>query len=85
MAPSPDRTFGDLAREDLEVRVVCQKCGHAAVLDANAPRLRSQRISGRRYRCSQPGCRGIGLPSIEKRGWVKRLARHAEELRTRKP
>jgi hypothetical protein len=83
-APSPDRTFGDLASEGLEVEV-CQKCGHRAVLAATSPKLRDRRISGPRYLCSEPGCQGIGLPTIEKWSWVKRLARHAEEVHTRKP
>jgi hypothetical protein len=59
-APSPDRTFGDVGREGFEVEVVCQKCGHQAMIDISSPGIRDQRISGRRYRCSQPGCRGIG-------------------------
>jgi hypothetical protein len=80
MAPTPNRTFGDLDREGLEVEVVCQKCGHQAVLNGRAPELQALRISSRRYRCSQPGCRGIGLPSIAKKQWVKRLADHARAL-----
>lgn len=81
-APSPARTFADLAREGLEVEVVCQKCGRTSVIDPAAPELRDKRISGRRYRCSAPGCRGIGLPSLRptKSLWAERLARHAAKL-----
>lgn len=88
MAPSPDWTFGDLAREGLAIEVTCQKCGRQSVIDPAAPEVRDQRVAGRRYRCSTPGCRGIGLPSIARKPWVKRLADHARSLQavpTRKP
>jgi hypothetical protein len=71
-------TFADLERQQLEVEVVCQKCGHRAVVDAGAKAIAGRRIAGARFRCSQPGCGGIGLPSIGKqRRWPQRLAEHA--------
>ena len=88
MTASSPRTFGDLARDHLEVEVTCQKCGHRSVVDPSSDRLRDLPIAGRRYRCSQPRCGGIGLPSIGKKPWVKRLADHARSLQavpTRKP
>ncbi|MCW5738120.1 MAG: hypothetical protein KIS73_28620 [Enhydrobacter sp.] len=82
-APTPARTFADLAREGLEVEVVCQKCGRTSVIDPTAPALRDKRIGGRRYRCSAAGCRGIGLPSLKPKTslWAERLARHAANVR----
>lgn len=81
--PSPVRTFADLARDGLEVEVVCQKCGRTSVIDPAAPEIRETPISGRRYRCSAPDCRGIGLPSLrpKKSLWAERLARHAANVR----
>ena len=46
-----------------------------AVIDHTAPRLRNQRLAGRRYRCAQ--CGAIGLPSLG----TRRLAEHASELK----
>jgi hypothetical protein len=81
MIQSPPTTFGDLARQQLEVEVVCQKCGHRAVVDAGRRGLAERRIAGARFRCSEPGCGGIGLPTIGKVGkqrrWPRRLAEHA--------
>src|SRR5689334_19960357 len=95
--PKPLATFQELAQRDLEIRVVCQRCGHEAVLDADSPGLRGQRLAGRRFRCSQvlangKRCGGIGPPSIDKasvqegglrkaRHWPARLAEHARKLR----
>ena len=45
-----------------------------AIVDHTAPRLRHQRLTGRRYRCAQ--CGAIGLPSLG----ARRLAEHAREL-----
>jgi predicted RNA-binding Zn-ribbon protein involved in translation (DUF1610 family) len=59
---APPRVFADLAPAGLELAVTCQRCGHVAVVDDQAPRLRNQRLAGRRYRCQQ--CGAIGLPSL---------------------
>jgi hypothetical protein len=48
-----------------------QRCGHVAVIDDTAPRLRHQRLAGRRYRGA------IGLPSLG----TRRLAEHATKLK----
>ena len=72
---APPRTFADLAPAGLEVEVTCQRCGHVAVVDDTAPRLRHQRLAGRRYRCAQ--CGAIGLPSLR----TRRLAEHARKLK----
>ena len=69
------RTFGDLEPAGLELTVTCQRCGHAAVVDDQAPRLRHQRLAGRRYRCQE--CGAIGLPSLG----TRRLAEHASKLK----
>ncbi len=87
----PIGTFRELRERDLEIRVVCQRCGHEAVIDASSPRLRDRKLAGQRFRCSQTladGKRsgGVGLPSIDKPGldksrlWSNRLARHARKL-----
>jgi DNA-directed RNA polymerase subunit RPC12/RpoP len=52
--------------------MTCQKCGRESVVDDTAPRLRNQRLAGRRYRCQK--CGGIGLPSLGARRLAKRLA-----------
>jgi hypothetical protein len=72
---APPRTFADLALAGLELEVTCQRCGHVAVIDDTAPRLRHQRLAGRRYRCAQ--CGAIGLPSLG----TRRLAEHATKLK----
>ena len=64
------RTFADLEPAGLELGT-CQRCGHVAVVDDQAPRLRHQRLAGRRYRCQE--CGAIGLPSLG----TRRLAEHA--------
>jgi DNA-directed RNA polymerase subunit RPC12/RpoP len=69
---APPRTFADLEPAGLEMAVTCQKCGHWAVIDDKAPKLRNQRIAGRRYRCAQ--CGAIGLPSLGTRRLAKWLA-----------
>jgi hypothetical protein len=80
MAATPT-TFGELQRQGLEIEVTCQKCGHRAVVDPGSSALRDRPIAGRRFRCSQPGCGGVGLPTIGKqRAWVRRLDRHARNL-----
>jgi DNA-directed RNA polymerase subunit RPC12/RpoP len=68
------RVFADLAPAGLEMSVKCQRCGHEAVVDDTVPRLRHQRIAGRRYRCQQ--CGAIGLPSLG----TRRLAEHASKV-----
>jgi predicted RNA-binding Zn-ribbon protein involved in translation (DUF1610 family) len=73
--PMTPRTFGDLEQAGLELAVTCQRCGHAAVVDDQAPRLRHQRLAGRRYRCQE--CGAIGLPSLG----TRRLADHASKLK----
>jgi DNA-directed RNA polymerase subunit RPC12/RpoP len=55
--------------------VACQKCGHVAVVDDQAPRLRNQRLAGRRYRCLK--CGAIGVLSLG----TRRLAEHANKLK----
>jgi hypothetical protein len=71
--PTP-RTFADLEPAGLKLEVTCHRCGHVAVIDDQAPRLRHQRLAGRRYRCAQ--CGAIGLPSLG----TRRLAEHAGNL-----
>ncbi len=72
---APPRTFADLEPACLELEVTCQRCGHVAVVDDTAPRLRHQRLAGRRYRCAQ--CGAIGLPTLG----TRRLAEHARKLK----
>ena len=72
---SPPRVFADLEPAGLELEVTCQRCGHVAVVDDTAPRLRHQRLAGRRYRCAK--CGAIGLPSLG----ARRLAEHARKLK----
>src|SRR5919109_3370225 len=84
--PAPPTTFAELERQGLELVVTCQKCGHEAAIDASALGIRDRKIAGRRFRCSQPGCGGIGLPTISRRignqrRWKARLADHADKLR----
>ncbi len=69
--PMTPRTFGDLEPAGLKLTVTCQRCGHVA----QAPRLRHQRLAGRRYRCQE--CGAIGLPSLG----TRRLAEHASNLK----
>ena len=69
----PIGTFRELGERNLEIRVICQRCGHEAVLDAGSPRLRDRRLAGQRFRCTQvlangKHCNGVGLPSIDKPG-----------------
>jgi hypothetical protein len=85
MPIGPVTTFADLVRQHLEVEVVCQKCGHRAVVDPAAHGLAARRVAGARFRCAEPGCGGIGLPSLgPQRRWPGRLARHARTLRNDK-
>jgi hypothetical protein len=46
-------TFGDLARDYLEIDVTCAGCGHRRTIDAASPRLRHRRIAGARFRCER--------------------------------
>ena len=76
------RTFADLGRAGLVIEVTCQKCGHRAESDGATPALRDSSIAGRRFRCKQPGCGGVGLPEIAaQRRWPDRLADHVRSLR----
>jgi hypothetical protein len=82
MSTTPTRTFADLERAGLAMEVTCQKCGHRAVIDGSTPALRDKSIAGRRFRCNQPGCGGVGLPEIgPRRRWPERLADHVRSLR----
>ena len=82
MAPAaPIVTFAELERRGLEIEVTCQKCGHRSVVNGSAPKLRDLPVAGRRFRCTRPGCGGIGLPTIGKqRLWTQRQAEHARSL-----
>jgi hypothetical protein len=82
MATTPTRTFADLERAGLVMEVTCQKCGHRAEIDGSVPTLRNLSIAGRRFRCTQAGCGGVGLPEIgPQRRWPQRLAEHVRSLR----
>jgi hypothetical protein len=77
---TPLTTFGDLARDHLEIDVTCASYGHRRTIDAASPRLRNRQIAGARLRCEQRG--SVGLPTIGKqRRWSGRLAEHARKLR----
>ena len=67
--------LADFGAASLELEVTCQRCGHVAMVDDKAPRLRNQRLAGRRYRSAQ--CGAIGLPSLGTRA----LAEHAGKLK----
>ena len=58
----PPRLFADLETGQFEIEVACQRCGHVAVGDDTAPRLRHQGLAGRHYRCTQ--CGAIVPPSL---------------------
>jgi hypothetical protein len=81
----PFKTFGDLEKVGLQMRVVCQRCHRQIVIEGNGP-LRDQAVAGRRYRCKGryfdgTPCRGIGLPTIEhQKSWVRRQADHARQF-----
>ena len=76
---TPLTTFGDLARDQLEIEVTCANCGHRRAIDAASPPLRHRRVAGARFRCEQ--CGSVGLPTIgEQRRWPGRLADHARKL-----
>jgi hypothetical protein len=83
----PLKTFADLDRRGLEMRVACQKCGHQRVIESGA--LGDRPLAGNRFHCQEimpddKVCGGIGLPSIGKeRRWSQRLAEHARQLRER--
>ena len=77
---TPLTTFGDLARDHLEIEVTCGNCGHRRTIDAASPRLRNRRIAGARFRSEQ--CDSVGLPTLGKqRRWPDRLADHARKRR----
>lgn len=69
MTGTPPRVFADLEPAGLELEVTCQRCGHVGIVDDTSPRLRLQRLAGRRYRCAQ--CGAIGLPSLGTRRLAK--------------
>ncbi len=76
---TPRMTFGQLAREQLEIEVTCPNCNHRRLIDGNAPSLRDRPIAGARFRWEK--CGSVGLPELGKqRLWAKRLARHARKL-----
>ena len=77
---TPRMTFGELAREQLELEVVCPNCNHRRVIDGSAPALRDRAVAGARFRCEK--CGSVGLPELGKqRLWTQRLAKHARKLR----
>jgi DNA-directed RNA polymerase subunit RPC12/RpoP len=77
---NPGLTFGDLAREQLEIEVSCPNCGHRRLIDGSTPRLRGRRVAGARFRCEK--CGSVGLPELGKqRLWARRLAEHARKLK----
>jgi hypothetical protein len=77
---TPLTTFGDLARDHLEIEVTCANFGHRRTIEAASPRLRNRKVAAARFRCEQ--CGSVGLPTIGKqRRWPGRLADHARILR----
>jgi DNA-directed RNA polymerase subunit RPC12/RpoP len=73
---TPLTTFGDLARDQLEIEVSCPNCGHRRTIDTAAPQLRNRRVAGARFRCEH--CGAVGLPTLGKqRRWTRKLAEHA--------
>jgi len=77
---TPRTTFGDLARDHLEIEVTCAQCGHQRTIDAASPRLRDRKVAGARFRCEH--CGSVGLPTIGKqRRWPDRFADRARKLR----
>jgi DNA-directed RNA polymerase subunit RPC12/RpoP len=77
---TPHMTFGELAREQLEIEVTCPNCSHRRLIDGNAPALCHRPVAGARFRCEQ--CGSVGLPSLGKqRLWPGKLADHARKLR----
>lgn len=79
-------TFADLDRAGFEIEVTCQKCGQRAVIDARSRPVRDLPVAGRRFRCTQPACGGVGLPTIGKqRAWVAKLSEHAQRLHNEGP
>lgn len=77
---TPRMTFGELAREQLEIEVTCSNCGHCRLIDGNAPALRDRKVAGARFRCER--CGSVGLPSLgRQRLWKARLTDHARKLR----
>lgn len=59
--------FSDLPWLGVEVEVTCQKCGKVTVIDGRDKTFDNRLVAGARYRCSEPGCGGIGRPTLEKR------------------
>ena len=76
---NPGLTFGELAREQLEIEVICPNCDHRRLIDGDDPALRHRRVAGARFRCEK--CGSVGLPELGKqRLWARRLAEHARKL-----
>jgi DNA-directed RNA polymerase subunit RPC12/RpoP len=76
---TPRLTFGELAREQLEIEVTCPNCSHRRLIDGNAPALRDRLVAGARFRCEN--CGSVGLPELGKqRLWAQRLAKLARKL-----
>jgi hypothetical protein len=86
---SPFKTFGDLAKQGLQMRVACQGYHRQIVIEVTAA-LRDRPVAGQRFRCKEryfdgTDCRGIGLPTIEhQKSWVRRQAEHSRQLAARK-
>jgi DNA-directed RNA polymerase subunit RPC12/RpoP len=79
---TPRMTFGQLAREQREIEVICPNCSHRRLIDGSAPRLRDRPIAGARFRCEN--CGSVGLPELGKqRLWARRLANYARKLSDR--
>jgi DNA-directed RNA polymerase subunit RPC12/RpoP len=77
---TPGMTFGQLAREQLEIEVTCANCSHRRLIDGDAPALRDRPIAGARFRCER--CGSVGLPTLGKqRLWPGKLAEHLRKLR----
>jgi hypothetical protein len=81
----PFRTFGDLEKVGLQMRVACSRCHGQVVLEGTGA-LRDEQVAGRRFRCKEryfdgTPCRGIGLPTIEHQGsWARRQADSARQI-----
>lgn len=77
---TPRMTFGELAREQLEIEVTCPNCSHHRLIDGDAPALRNRPVAGARFRCEQ--CGSVGLPSLGKqRLWPRKLAERSNKPR----
>jgi len=80
----PFKTFGDLEKQGLQMRVACQRSRRQVVIEVT-PALRDQAVAGRRFRCKErcfdgTDCREVGLATIEhQRSWVRRQADAARQ------